>query len=125
LQNFGQKALRKAWNRIAVNIIAQKRAGVWQVARLPVLLQMGEADAYIGSFDTNLYYFNWRESTFMTISSNTFYLHSQLNKIVKIFFDLKKMPQFLHLKHCLPKRFPHLITVRKPQAQQRFFYLFP
>jgi hypothetical protein len=48
------------WNTIAVNIIAQKNMGAWQVARLLALLQMGEADAYISSFDAKLHYFFWR-----------------------------------------------------------------
>jgi len=37
--------------------------GAWQVARLLALLQMGEADAYIGSFDAKLHYFTWRPIT--------------------------------------------------------------
>jgi hypothetical protein len=37
--------------------------GAWQVARLLALLQMSEADAYIGSFDAKLHYFYWRPVT--------------------------------------------------------------
>lgn len=48
------------WNTIALKIVAQKNMDAWKVARLLALLQMSEADAYIGSFDTKLYYFTWR-----------------------------------------------------------------
>lgn len=48
------------WNTIALKIVAQKNVGAWQVARLLALLQMSEADAYIGSMETKLYYFTWR-----------------------------------------------------------------
>jgi hypothetical protein len=48
------------WNDIAVNIIAQKNMSAWQVARLLALLQMSEADGYIGCWDTKLHYFTWR-----------------------------------------------------------------
>jgi hypothetical protein len=51
------------WNTIATKIVAQKNMGAWQVARLLALLQMSEADAYIGSFDAKLYYFTWRPVT--------------------------------------------------------------
>ena len=50
----------QTWNQVAVNIVAQKNMGAWQVARLLALLQMSEADAYIGSFDAKLHYFFWR-----------------------------------------------------------------
>lgn len=48
------------WNTIALKIMAQKNLGAWQAARLLALLQLSEADAYIGSMDTKLYYFSWR-----------------------------------------------------------------
>jgi hypothetical protein len=51
------------WNTIALKIVAQKNMGAWQVAHLLALLQMSEADAYIGSFDTKLHYFTWRPVT--------------------------------------------------------------
>lgn len=51
------------WNTIAVKIVMQKNMSAWQVARLLALLQMGEADAYIGSFEAKLHYFNWRPVT--------------------------------------------------------------
>jgi hypothetical protein len=60
IAKFWAESSPQAWNRIAVNIIAQKHMGAWQVARLLALLQMGEADAYIGSFDAKLHYFTWR-----------------------------------------------------------------
>jgi hypothetical protein len=48
------------WNSIAQKIVEQKNLDAWQVARLFALLQMSEADAYIGSFDAKLHYFTWR-----------------------------------------------------------------
>jgi len=63
IAKFWVESSPQGWNRIAVNIIAQKNIGAWQVARLLALLQMGEADAYIGSFDAKLYYFTWRPVT--------------------------------------------------------------
>jgi Vanadium chloroperoxidase N-terminal domain len=63
IAKFWVESSPQGWNRIAVNIIGQKNMGAWQVARLLALLQMGEADAYIGSFDTKLHYFTWRPVT--------------------------------------------------------------
>lgn len=63
IAKFWVESSPQGWNRIAVNIVAQKNIGAWQVARLLALLQMGEADAYIASFDAKLYYFRWRPVT--------------------------------------------------------------
>ncbi len=60
IAKFWVESSPQMWNRIAVNITAQKNMGAWQVARLFALLQMGEADAYISSFDAKLHYFYWR-----------------------------------------------------------------
>jgi hypothetical protein len=63
IAKFWAESSPQGWNRIAVNIITQKNIGAWQVARLLALLQMSEADAYIGSFDAKLHYFYWRPVT--------------------------------------------------------------
>ncbi len=63
IAKFWAESSPQGWNRIAVNIITQKNMGAWQVARLLALLQMSEADAYIGSFDAKLHYFYWRPVT--------------------------------------------------------------
>lgn len=63
IAKFWVESSPQGWNRIAVNIIEQKNMGAWQVARLLALLQMGEADAYIASFDAKLHYFSWRPVT--------------------------------------------------------------
>ena len=63
IAKFWVESSPQMWNQIALNIIAQKNMGAWQVARLLALLQMSEADAYIGSFDAKLYYFRWRPVT--------------------------------------------------------------
>jgi hypothetical protein len=60
IAKFWVESSPQAWNRIAVNIVRQKNMNAWKVARLLALLQMGEADAYIGSFETKLHYFTWR-----------------------------------------------------------------
>ncbi len=60
IAKFWAESSPQGWNRIATNIVAQKNMGAWQVARLLALLQMSEADAYIGSFDAKLHYFYWR-----------------------------------------------------------------
>lgn len=57
------------WNTIALKIVAQKNMGAWQVARLLALLQMSEADAYIGSFEAKLHYFTWRPVTAIRLAA--------------------------------------------------------
>lgn len=63
IAKFWVESSPQMWNKIALKLVAQKNMGAWQVARLLALLQMGEADAYIGSFETKLYYFTWRPVT--------------------------------------------------------------
>ena len=60
IAKFWAASSPQMWNQIALNIISQKNMGAWQVARLLALLQMSQADAYIGSLDTKLHYFRWR-----------------------------------------------------------------
>ncbi|MEJ7827887.1 MAG: vanadium-dependent haloperoxidase [Segetibacter sp.] len=60
IAKFWVESSPQMWNTIAINIVTQKNMGAWQVARLLALLQMGEADAYIGSFEAKLHYFTWR-----------------------------------------------------------------
>ncbi|MEO6490064.1 MAG: vanadium-dependent haloperoxidase [Ferruginibacter sp.] len=60
IAKFWAQSSPQEWNRISLNIIAQKNMGAWQVARLLALLQMSEADAYIGSLEAKLHYFFWR-----------------------------------------------------------------
>ncbi len=69
IAKFWVESSPQAWNRIAVNIILQKHMDAWQVARLLALLQMGEADAYIGSFDAKLHYFRWRPITAIRLAA--------------------------------------------------------
>ncbi|MEO6405999.1 MAG: vanadium-dependent haloperoxidase [Ferruginibacter sp.] len=60
IAKFWSESAPQGWNRIAINILAQKNLGAWQVARLLALLQMAEADAYIGSLEAKIHYFQWR-----------------------------------------------------------------
>ena len=69
IAKFWVESSPRGWNKIAVNIIAQKKMGAWQVARLLALLQMAEADAYVASFDTKLHYFRWRPVTAIRLAA--------------------------------------------------------
>lgn len=60
IAKFWAESSPQGWNRIATNIIAHKNMGAWKVARLLALLQMSEADAYIGSTECKYFYFFWR-----------------------------------------------------------------
>ena len=60
IAKFWAESSPQGWNRIATNIIAKKNMDAWQVARLLALLQMSEADAYIGSTESKYFYFFWR-----------------------------------------------------------------
>ena len=53
------------WNRIARNIVNKQGGNIdaWKAARLFALLQMAEADAYIGSCEAKVYYNYWRPVT--------------------------------------------------------------
>ena len=54
------------WNRIARNIISKQGGDdidAWKAARLFALLQMAEADAYIGSCEAKIFYNYWRPVT--------------------------------------------------------------
>jgi hypothetical protein len=51
------------WNRVARNIILQRGGrsiDAWKAARLMALVQIAEADAFIGGFEAKLYYNFWR-----------------------------------------------------------------
>ena len=60
IAKFWAESSPQGWNRIARNIIAKKNMNAWKVARLLALLQMSEADAYIGSTESKYFYFFWR-----------------------------------------------------------------
>ncbi len=60
IAKFWAESSPQGWNRIATNIIAKKNMDAWKVARLLALLQMSEADAYIGSTECKYFYFFWR-----------------------------------------------------------------
>jgi len=60
IAKFWAESSPQGWNRIARNIIAKKDMNAWKVARLLALLQMSEADAYIGSTESKYFYFFWR-----------------------------------------------------------------
>ncbi|RYZ24882.1 MAG: phosphoesterase PA-phosphatase [Chitinophagaceae bacterium] len=70
IAKFWVESSPQAWNRIAVKIVEQKNMKAWQVARLLALLQMSEADAYIGSFETKLHYFTWRPVSAIHLAAN-------------------------------------------------------
>jgi hypothetical protein len=63
IAKFWVESSPQGWNRIARNIVASKNMGAWQVARLFALLQMSEADSYIGCLEAKKYYFYWRPVT--------------------------------------------------------------
>jgi hypothetical protein len=58
------------WNRIARTIFQKASLDAWACARLFALLQMAEADAYIGSFDSKYHYFFWRPQTAIRLADN-------------------------------------------------------
>jgi hypothetical protein len=58
------------WNKIAREIITQLNMDAWRVARLLSLLQMSEADAYIGALKAKMYYFYWRPVTAIQMGDN-------------------------------------------------------
>jgi hypothetical protein len=60
IAKFWAESSPQGWNRIARNIIAKENMNAWKVARLLALLQMSEADAYIGSTESKYFYFFWR-----------------------------------------------------------------
>jgi hypothetical protein len=52
-----------SFNRIARTMATQKNLGAWETARLFALLQIAEADANIGCFESKFYYNYWRPIT--------------------------------------------------------------
>jgi hypothetical protein len=60
IAKFWVESSPRGWNRIARNIIELKHMKAWQVARFLALLQMTEADTYIGSLGAKIHYFYWR-----------------------------------------------------------------
>lgn len=60
IARFWAESSPQGWNRIALAILKQKPHGAWETARLLALLQMAEADAYIGSMEAKYFYFYWR-----------------------------------------------------------------
>jgi hypothetical protein len=63
IAKFWAESSPQGWNRIAVNVINAKGIGAWKAVKLLALLQMAEADAYIGSIEAKLHYFFWRPVT--------------------------------------------------------------
>jgi hypothetical protein len=60
IAKFWVESSPRGWNRVARNIAASTKMKAWQVARLFALLQMTEADTYIGSLGAKKLYFYWR-----------------------------------------------------------------
>jgi len=58
------------WNKVAREIIAQQNMDAWRVSRLLSLLQMSEADAYIGALKAKMHYFYWRPVTAIQMGDN-------------------------------------------------------
>jgi PAP2 superfamily len=52
-----------SWQRIAMQLAADKRLNGWDQMRLYALLQVAEADAYVASFDSKYFYSFWRPIT--------------------------------------------------------------
>jgi len=52
-----------AWNRIARSVSARRGLGLWENARLFGLLNLAQADGYIGSWDAKYHYSYWRPVT--------------------------------------------------------------
>lgn len=63
IAKFWAESSPQGWNRIAVTVLKKKNANAWQAARLLALLQMSEADAYIGCLEAKYHYFYWRPVT--------------------------------------------------------------
>jgi hypothetical protein len=63
IAKFWVESSPQGWNRIARNVVESRNMGAWQVARLMALLQMTEADSYIGSMEAKRHYFYWRPVT--------------------------------------------------------------
>ncbi len=63
IAKFWAESSPQGWNRIAVTILKKKNSNAWQAARLLALLQMSEADAYIGCMEAKYHYFYWRPVT--------------------------------------------------------------
>jgi PAP2 superfamily len=51
------------WNRIARTVSTSAGLGVWENARLFALLNVAEADGYIGNWESKQFYNRWRPST--------------------------------------------------------------
>lgn len=52
-----------SWQRIAMQLAADKRLDGWDQMRLYAVLQVAEADAYVASFDSKYFYRFWRPIT--------------------------------------------------------------
>ncbi len=70
IAKFWVESSPQGWNRIATNIIATKKMSAWHVARLLALLQISEADAYIGCLEAKKYYFYWRPVTAIKMAAS-------------------------------------------------------
>ena len=53
----------RSWQRIAMQLAADKRLNGWDQMRLYALLQVAQADAYVTSFDAKYFYSFWRPIT--------------------------------------------------------------
>jgi hypothetical protein len=63
IAKFWAESSPQGWNRIAVAALRARNLKAWQAARLLALLQMAEADAYIGCLEAKYHYFYWRPVT--------------------------------------------------------------
>ena len=67
---FWKESSSIGWNRIATIIGKQKKLDAFRFARLIALVNMSEADSYIASAETKLFYFYWRPVTAIQLGDN-------------------------------------------------------
>ena len=67
---FWFEASPMRWNRIARTVSSKADLGMWDNARLFALLNVVEADGYIGNWDSKYAYNRWRPSTAVHLADN-------------------------------------------------------
>ena len=70
IAKFWAESSPYGWNKVAREIIAQQNMDAWRVAKILSLLQMAEADAYIGAIKAKMHYFYWRPVTAIQLGDN-------------------------------------------------------
>jgi Vanadium chloroperoxidase N-terminal domain len=70
IAKFWAESSPYGWNKVAREIIAQQNMDAWRVAKILSLLQMAEADAYIGATKAKMHYFYWRPVTAIQLGDN-------------------------------------------------------